>query len=266
MASPSDKQRDRNVPRRNTVREARNASNRPKIFYIVLATIALVGLASLYAVSTKSKPGGVEAAAVGVDTANAGQSQGYLMGNADAPVKILEFADFECPGCASFATITEPDVRKRIIDTGLANITYYDYPLPQHRNTVPASNAAACADEQGKFWAMHDRIFAGQNEWNTQATDSPKAFFARYARELGLDMSRWEPCYDTSRHQKRIAANLADGMRRKVNTTPTFIIGNRMYTGALNYDELKAIVDSTARTAAATTPTPASGTPPAAAR
>ncbi len=55
-------------------------------------------------------------------------------------------------------------------------------------------------------------------------------------------------------------------MRRKVNTTPTFIIGNRMYTGALNYDELKAIVDSTARTAAATTPTPASGTPPAPAR
>jgi protein-disulfide isomerase len=156
----------------------------------------------------------------------------------------MEYADFECPSCAGFATITEPDVRKRIIDTGLANITYFDFPLTQHRNTMSASNAAACADEQGKFWPMHDRIFSAQDEWNGEATDVPKAFFKRYATEVGVDVAKWESCYDARKYQKRISANLADGLRRGVGSTPTFIIGNKIYPGSRSYDEMKALVDS----------------------
>jgi protein-disulfide isomerase len=171
------------------------------------------------------------------------------MGKVDAPVKILEFADFECPACAGFSVVTEPDVRTRIINTGLANITYFDFPLTQHRNTVAASNAAACADEQGKFWPMHDRLFQAQDEWNGEATDSPKAFFKRYAQEIGLDVAKWEACYDARKYQKRIGANLADGLRRGVGSTPTFVIGNKLYRGMSSYDAMKAIVDSVAETA-----------------
>ncbi|MEO8579576.1 MAG: thioredoxin domain-containing protein [Gemmatimonadales bacterium] len=196
-----------------------------------------------------------------LDTTNAGPAQGYLIGKVDAPVKIIEFADFECPACGGFATVTEPDVRTRIIEPGLANLTFYDFPLSMHRNTLPASNAAACADEQGKFWPMHDRIFQAQNEWNGEATEAPKPFFKRYAGDIGLDVAKWENCYDARKYQKRIAANLADGVRRGVNQTPTFIIGNKIYPGMRNYDELKKLVDSVAKASPAPAASSASTTP-----
>lgn len=247
-------------PPRNTVRNSRQ-SNRPKAFFWLLGVIALIGVAALGYVATKPKSSSVQTAET-TDTTNAGPSQGYLIGKVDAPVKIVEFADFECPSCAGWATVTEPDVRTRIINAGLANLTYYDFPLTQHRNTVAASNAAACADEQGKFWQMHDRLFQAQDEWNGEATEAPKPFFQRYAREIGLDVPKWEACYDARKYQKRIAANLADGLRRGVNSTPTFIIGNRLYPGMRSYDEMKRLIDSVAKAGGSGAATSASTTTP----
>jgi protein-disulfide isomerase len=245
MAPINEQPRNRNVPPRKTVREAR-ASNRPKAFLWVLGLIAVVGVAALAYVASKPKSRSVDAREA-ADTTNAGPAQGYLIGKADAPVKILEYADFECPSCAGFATVTEPDVRTRIVNAGLASLTYYDFPLTQHRNTLAASNAAACADEQGKFWPMHDRLFAAQDQWNGEATDAPKPFMKRYASEIGLDVSKWEACFDARKYQKRINANLADGLRRGVNSTPSFIIGNKLYAGMRSYDEMKRLVDSIAK-------------------
>jgi protein-disulfide isomerase len=254
MAPTNANPRDRNVPPRKSGREPR-ASTRPKAFFWVLGLIALVGVAALGYVATKPKASS-DARDV-ADTTNAAPSQGYLIGKVDAPVKIMEFADFECPSCAGFATVTEPDVRSRIIDTGLANLTYYDFPLTQHKNTLAASNAAACGDEQGKFWAMHDRLFQTQDEWNGEATDAPKAFFKRYAGEAGLDVAKWETCFDARKFQPRINANLAEGLRRGVNSTPTFVIANKLYPGMRSYDELKKLVDSLGKAA----PAPASTAP-----
>jgi protein-disulfide isomerase len=260
MPANTEPPRDRNAPRKNVGRASRNASSRPKAFYWLLGAIALVGVASLGYVASRPKAGPTDAQDV-ADTTNAGPAQGYLMGRVDAPVKILEYADFECPSCAGFATITEPDVRTRIIDPGLASLTYYDFPLTQHRNTLAASNAAACADEQGKFWPMHDRIYQAQDEWNMQATERPKPFFKRYATEIGLDVGKWESCFDERKYAKRIAANLADGVRRGVNSTPSFIIGNKMYAGLRSYDDLKRIVDSVAKASPAPVAAPPVTTP-----
>lgn len=246
-------------PARKTTARNSRSSNRPKAFFWLLGLIALIGVAALGYVATKPKSSSVQVVET-ADTTNAGPSQGYLIGKVDAPVKIVEFADFECPSCGYWATVTEPDVRTRIINAGLANLTFYDFPLTQHRNTLAASNAAACADEQQKFWPMHDRLFQGQEEWNGEATDVPKAFFKRYATEVGLDVSKWEACFDARKYQKRISANLADGMRRAVGSTPTFIIGNKMYPGARSFDEIKRLVDSTAR--AGGSPTAGASAPP----
>jgi protein-disulfide isomerase len=226
----------------------RNASSSPKKgTYVILIAVAVVGASLLAYAATRKPTSQPVTEPAKIDIATAGPPQGYVMGKADAPVKILEFADFECPACGRFATITEPDVRTRILDTGLANITFFDFPLPQHHNSQPASNAAACADAQGKFWPMHDQIFGGQDQWNTEAADNPKPFFMKYAAAIGLDQSKFESCYDSRAYQKRIEANFAEGQRRQVNSTPTFFIGDTRYSTALSYDQLKAIVDSVAK-------------------
>jgi len=231
----------RNPNKRKNV--VRNASSRPKNFYYILGAIAVAG-ASILGYTLLRKPANPVGTEVAFNPATSGPAQGYTMGNPDAPVKIIEFADFECPGCAQFATVTEPDVRKRIVEAGLANFTFYDFPLPQHRNSLSAHNAAACANDQGRFWEMHDRIFLGQDQWNTQAASNPKPFFEKYATDVGLNVQMWEACYDARRHQGRIMANMAEGERRKVGSTPTFIIGTKMYPGSIPYDMLKSIVDS----------------------
>jgi protein-disulfide isomerase len=169
---------------------------------------------------------------------------------------VMEFGDFECPQCGRFSTLTEPDLRKRLVQTGTVYFTYYDFPIKEiHKNTEAASNAAACADEQGKFWQMHDRLFDAQDQWNQEATDNPGPIFSKFAGDLGLNAVQWQSCYDARKYQKRINGNLAEGLRHKVNATPSFIIGDKLYTGGMGYDELKAIVDSVrAKTLAATQP------------
>lgn len=239
--------------KKNNRRNVRNASTRPTGFYYILGAIAVVG-ASILAWTLLRKPAapaGVEAVA---GAAPGGAARGYTLGNPDAPVQIIEFADFECPGCAQFATVTEPDVRSRIVEAGLASFTFYDFPLTQHKNSPAAHNAAACADDQGRFWQMHDRIFLGQDQWNTQAASNPKPFFEQYARDVGLNVSVWETCYDQRKHQGRIMANVAEGERRRVSSTPTFIIGDKMYPGAVPYDFLKRVVDSAVAAAPAAPP------------
>lgn len=237
-----------NNPKKKNV--VRSASSRPTGFYWLLAVIVVAGASILYyQVSSKPKAGvGTE---VKFDPATAGPAQGYTIGNPDAPVEIVEFADFECPACGQFAAVTEPDVRKRLVEPGLAKLTFYDFPLPMHKNTQGAHNAAACAADQNKFWEFHDKLFMSQDQWNTEATDNPKPFFQKYASDLGLDTKAWEECYDSRKHQQRIFANMAEGERRQVGSTPTFMVGNKSYPGALPYDALKAIVDSATQKPAA---------------
>lgn len=192
--------------------------------------------------------------------AKAGPPQPYVAGNPQAPVVIEEFADFECPSCGRFATITEPDVRKNLIATGRASYRYYDFPLPMHKNTQAASQAAACADEQGKFWPMHDQLFAGQDAWGlgpteTEVTDNPRPIFLGYAKAIGLNTAQWEQCFDSRKYQSRIDANTAEGFRRDVNETPTFFVNGKKVTGAIPYDEMEKLVTEAA---AAKGPAPAS--------
>ena len=225
-------------------------------FYALLGAIAVAAVIFIGWQMSRSKSSGVITIDPNISLPDAA---GYLMGSATAPVQILEFADFECPGCGSFANLTEPDVRKRLVETGQASFRFMDFPLPIHRNTWDASFAAACANEQGKFWEMHDQIFLTQDQWNGDVTNRPKAVFSRLARSIGLNESQWDDCYDSQKYKLNIAANMREGERRMVQYTPTFVIGDKMIPGALGFDQLKAYVDSAAAKAAASPVTPFSG-------
>jgi protein-disulfide isomerase len=208
-------------------------------FLLGMAVIVVIGAVAIATLVTKKSRRPITEIDMRGDPT---QARGYVYGDTTAPVQIIEFADFECPACGQFATLTEPDVRSRLVQTKQAYVRFFDYPLPMHRNTWDASHAAACADEQGKFWQMHDSLFASQDRWNGESTSRPKSTFLELARELGLNTGQFEKCWDDRKYQSRIASNRAEAERRQVAQTPSFIIGNKLIPGALGYDDIKKLV------------------------
>lgn len=214
-----------------------------KRFYLVLAAVVIVGVGALAWVlgrpSTVSIP-----ANVSVQPADTAGFRGYVLGDSAAPVEITEFADYQCPFCQTFATLQMPTIRKRLIETGKLRWRFRDFPLQQHRHARPAAHAAACADEQGKFWPMHDRIFEGQAEW--AAERDATAIFRRYATEVGLDASRYDGCMGAAKYAGRIQASHQEGMRLGVNSTPTLFVAGRLYQGRFDSDAIVRLADSLA--------------------
>jgi protein-disulfide isomerase len=235
--------------RSNPVANKIRASNRP--FGAIIAVIAIAGVGFLgYLVSRPA-----QVITLDPSTLPSIAAAGILKGDPNAPVQILEFGDFECPGCGQYALITGPDVMKRLVETGEVSFRFFDFPLTDiHPNSAGAHNAAHCANEQGKFWEMHDQLFGGQHEWNGQVTRSPKRIFRRYADAIGLDGARWDECYDSGRMLAQINANRNEGQRLRVSQTPTFIIGGQLVVGAKSYDQIRALVLQAKVNAAMTQP------------
>lgn len=208
-------------------------------FWLALGLATVLGLGTLGYIASRRE---VTATAIDPNLPPM-KAEGYVLGSPSAPVEVIEFADFECPGCGQFATLTEPDVRTKLVNTGKVRIRFMDYPLPMHKNTWDASLAAACANDQGKFWEMHDVIFQYQDRWNGEATSRPRSVLADLAKGIGLDMSKYEACMDADTHRAKVQSHLQEAERLQVAQTPTFIIGGRKIPGALPYDTFKQYVD-----------------------
>ncbi len=213
-------------------------SNKSSPFGAIIAIVAVIGVGAIGWVL--SRPPTI----IKLDPASAANlsAAGVVVGSPDALVEVVEFADFECPGCGYFATIEEPDIMARLVATGEMRFRFMDYPLDMHVNAVAAHNAAACANDQGKFWEMHDAIYRTQDRWNTQATANPKRALQQVAKDVGLDVGVWEDCYDTGKTLEQIEANRREGLRLRVGSTPSFKIGDRIYPGVMSYDQIRELV------------------------
>lgn len=212
-----------------------------KPFYGVLAGIALAGGGWIWMSARSAGPAAPEPLPDGAVSA-AADFPGYALGSEAAPIEVIEYADFECPACAQFAILTMHDVKQRLISAGRVRWLFRDFPLPDHRNSRPAHHAAACAGEQERFWEMHDQLFYDQGAW--AAERNPTRRFRDYARAIRLDLRRYDDCMETGRYRARIDASARTGQELGVSATPTFIIGNRRYPGAMSYDHLKSVIDS----------------------
>jgi protein-disulfide isomerase len=210
-----------------------------KGFYVLLAAVAVVGGGMMW-YSAQRKSAAAPSAPVAVVPAADG-FRGYTMGAASAPVEVTEYSDFECPFCASFATVQMPVIREQLIATGKLRWRYRDFPLPTHRYSRYAALAAQCAGEQGKFWEMHDRLFE-QHQW-AQTGDNPRALFRDFARAAGVDLDKYDACMDSQRYAGRIEASVQEGEAAGVRGTPSFYVNGRPF-GRSTSDDFKALVDS----------------------
>ena len=212
-----------------------------KRFYFVIAAVAVVGVGAL--AWALAKPSTVSIPAnVAVQASDTAGFRGYVLGEADAPLEMTEFADYQCPFCQTFATLQMPTIRQRLIETGKVRWRFRDFPLQQHRHSRLAAHAAACGDEQGKFWPMHDRIFEGQPEWAEERDAT--ALFRRYATEVGLDAGKYDACMSSATYAGRIQASYEEGMRLGVSSTPTLFAGGRLYRGRFDSDAIVRLADS----------------------
>lgn len=164
-----------------------------------------------------------------------------VKGDPNAKVTIVEFSDFECPFCGRFYSETLPQLIKEYVDTGKAKLYFRHYPLPFHPKATPLALASECANDQGKFWEMHDKIFdatvAGTSSTSTDAD------YTNWAGELGLDTSSFDNCYTSKKYQKNVDEDTAAGSAVGVSGTPTFYINGKQLVGALPFDSFKAIID-----------------------
>jgi protein-disulfide isomerase len=161
-------------------------------------------------------------------------------GPEDAPVRIIEFSDFECPYCLS-ANPTIAQVLEAYGDR--IRLVYRHFPLTIHPNARPAAEAAACAAAQGQFWPYHDRLFADQ----AQLAD---ADLKRHAAELGLDAGAFDACVDGRRYREDVDADMAAGREAGVAGTPAFFINGRLLSGAQPFEAFKQIIDEELASAA----------------
>ncbi|HET9725486.1 MAG TPA: thioredoxin domain-containing protein [Gemmatimonadales bacterium] len=214
-----------------------------KRFYGLLAAVAVVGIGLLgYQLS---KPATVSIPAnVQIDVKDTAGFHGYVKGDPNAPVEITEYADYQCPFCQTFATLQMPTIEERLIKTGRLRWRYRDFPLQQHPFSRVAAHSAACADDQGKFWEQHQKIYDGQAEW-ASARDAA-SIFRQYAQANGLDLAKYDACMTGHVHAGRIQASLEEGQRVGVQSTPTLMIGNRLYQGRFDSDAITRLVDSLA--------------------
>lgn len=212
-------------------------------FYLLLALVAVVGLGAIIYLVTRPSSVSIPAN-VTVQASDTTGFRGYIKGSPTAPVEITEFADYQCPFCQTFATLQMPTIQERLINTGRLRWRYRDFPLQQHSFARLAAHSAACADEQGKYWQQHDRIYEGQQDW---AVGNAASLFRDYAKGVGLDLGRYDACMKAGKYAGRIQASYNEGVQLGVSSTPTLLVGNRLYRGRVDSDAITKLVDSLAR-------------------
>ncbi|MGE0438872.1 MAG: DsbA family protein [Gemmatimonadales bacterium] len=225
-----------------TAQKSKNAPPPPasKQSFMLIGALAIVGAGIMAYLVLKPKGVSIPAnvAVLAADTAG---FRGYVIGSENAPIEVTEYADIECPACAHFDVIDFPVVRKQLIDAGLIRYRFRDYPLDgAHRHTRIASHAAACANDQGKFWEMKARLFETQGDWSPRG--SVGGYFSNIAKEVGLDQAAYDECMASAKYAGRIEASLKEGMAVGVGSTPTFLVEGRLYPGALPSDSLASLV------------------------
>ena len=172
-----------------------------------------------------------------------------IMGNPNAPITIIEFSDFQCPFCARFHTQTLPLILEEYIDHGKVKLVFRDFPIQSiHPNALPASIAAECANEQGKFREMHDMLFEKQNKWNKLSTADAISLFSKYASDIQLEQGVFDTCLTSGKYIEEIKNDLDDGRKYGVSGTPGFFVGNDEIgyvelKGAQPFESFKKVID-----------------------
>lgn len=168
---------------------------------------------------------------------------GRIQGASSATVWLIELSDFECPFCKRWHDEVYPVIKREYVDKGLVRMAYLQFPLAKHRHAEPAAVASMCAAEQGggRFWTMHDKLFATQDRWKTLASSA--SYFDSLAVASRVDAQRWRACVREGHVLRIVNADLARGINIGVLSTPTFFVGDQPIAGAMPIDTFRLYIN-----------------------
>lgn len=167
-------------------------------------------------------------------------TENNTMGDPQAPIKIIEYGDFQCPYCLQFWRETEPQLIEEYVNTGIVYFEFRAFPIigPE---SFSAAEGAYCAGDQGKFWEFHDTLFANWTGENVGNYTHEKLI--QYADSLALDTEVFEQCLSDGKHKETVEQDQAEAEADHVQATPTFIINGNIVEGSQSFEVMKHIIE-----------------------
>lgn len=200
---------------------------------VVLSIVLLVRLNQVYLMASGTKsPTVANALGQPVRVQNVSVKEAPIRGPIDAPVTIVMFSDFECGYCANHQVVLR-QIEAAYPDK--VRIAYRHFPRQSNPLTFASAAGAICAQQQGKFWEMHDLLFSRQS-----ATESKS--ITDLAQEIGLDLAMFEACLSDDATQAWLERDIQDGRLYGVDGTPTYFVNGRIIQGAISFDEFDKII------------------------
>jgi len=209
-----------------------------------LAIAAAAGLAVVLSACAQAESA-QESAVVPADLQVASEraDRARVKGDADAPIRIVEISDFQCPYCRQFYDETLERIDSAYIATGKASYLFISYANPGHGRAWPAIEAAFCAGAVGKFWPMHDVLFERVDEWGAAA--DPFEHFVRYADEMDIDEESFGSCVRNSLLAPLMLRDYTSVMRAGISSTPYFILADSVaIRGAADFETFQSAMDT----------------------
>ena len=138
-------------------------------------------------------------------------------GSNTARLTLIEFSDYQCPFCARHTKDTNPQLQKEYVDSGKVRYVFFDMPLESmHKSAFKAAEATRCAGDLGKYWEMHERLFASQQKLEP---------WSEHAKALGLNATMFDNCMSSGKYAQAVRADIAVAQQLGINSTPTFFLG-----------------------------------------
>jgi len=230
--------------KRERIHARRQAQQRNRILIITIVVVAALGITALFVWPLLNHQ-------VAAQTSNAivtpvphtyPQANGNALGDPNAPVKITEFADFQCPYCEQFYQNTEQQVIDTYVATGKVYFVYRSVGAWIGPQSQSAAEAAYCAGDQNKFWQYHDMLF--DNQTGENVGDFTDTHLTTFAQDLGLDMTAFNACYTSGKYASRVAQDAKDATAAGLTGTPGFAInGKVVLTGALPFASFQTTIE-----------------------
>lgn len=223
------------MPRKNEIRslrkEKRRRATRQRYLWLGIVSILAVAFAAVL-ISLSNRAVGEIRAANPIDRPQVNRNS---MGDPNAPVKVEEFSDFQCPYCRLFHEEEEPSIVENDIQTGKVYFTYTPFSFLDGNSasgeSKDSAQAAYCAADQEKFWEYHDLLFANQNGENIGDFTSKRLF--AFADQLGLDANAFKSCFNSQKYRQQVLDDLARGHSLGVTATPSFVVNGKLVEGYL---------------------------------